>query len=356
MRHMPSARSIYDKIERVCRANVDGKTLRHEVIRSLRHAVSFDAWCWSLVDPDTLISFDGLAETPFQVCDQIHIFRLGYQVKEVNSILPLFQRSEYLCRLSSSTGGDFAQSQLWEEVYRPNGLGDEMRVAITVDGTCWGMLLLYRARSARWFSSEEETLMRRLVRPLATGLRQSLVSPSRIALLPSTGPGVVVLGPDLLPVTMTPLAQHWLTQVWPSWLQDQRLLPSTVCALVARLEARERASLPDRWAPRVRVRSLTGDWFVLQVERLATSPASGTIALTIQPALPAQMLPLFLQIFALTKREQELTAFVLQGLSTAEIAAELHISAYTVQEHMKAIFPKMGVGSRRELVAWLHMS
>jgi DNA-binding CsgD family transcriptional regulator len=68
------------------------------------------------------------------------------------------------------------------------------------------------------------------------------------------------------------------------------------------------------------------------------------------------MLPLFLQIFALTRRERELTSFVLQGLSTTEIAAELHISSYTVQEHLKAIFTKVGVGSRRELVARLHLS
>lgn len=178
--------------------------------------------------------------------------------------------------------------------------------------------------------------MRRLARPLATGLRQTLISPSHKALIPSTGPGVVVLGSDLLPVTMTPLAQQWLAQVYPDWRQEQRLLLPTVSALVARLEAREQTPLPERWAPRVRIRSLKGNWFVLQVERLAISPAPGMIALTIQPALPTQMLPLFLQVFALTRRERELTAFVFQGLSTAEIAAELHISSYTVQEHVRA--------------------
>lgn len=356
MRNAPSVSQVYDKIARVCRANIDGQTLRHEVIRSLRHAMSFDAWCWTLVDPDTLISFEGLAESPFQTRDQIHIFRLDYQAQDAVSIFLLSQGREGISRLSGRTGGDFSQSRLWEEVYRPHGLGDEMRIALTTDGTCWGVLLLYRARSARWFSSDEAALLRRLARPLATRLRQTLVSPSRIALRPSAGPGVVVLGPDLLPVTMTPLAQRWLAQVWPSWLQDQRLLPPTVSALVARLETREQKPLPDRWAPNVRVRSLTGDWFVLQVERLATSPAPSTIALTIQPALPSQMLPLSLQLFALTRRERELTALVLQGLSTVDIAAGLQISSYTVQEHLRAVFTKVGVGSRRELVARLQIS
>lgn len=355
VRYVASVGQALEKIERVCRASIDGETLRHEVIQILRQAVSFDAWCWALVDPDTLITVEGLGQSPFQPSDQLQIFRLHYHEQDVVSFYLLAQGREALSRLSSTTGGDLSRSRLWEEVYWPHGLGDEMRLSLTTDSTCWGALMLYRARSASWFSSAEAALLRRLARPLAVRLRETLVSPSRSALEPATGPGVVVLGRDLVPLTMTPLAEHWLAQVWPFWLQDQRLLPPTLSALVARLETREQMPLPDRWAPRARVRSLTGDWLFLQVERLATSPAPGTIALTIQPAAPSQMLPLFFQIYALTARERELTSFILQGLSTAEIAAELHISPYTVQEHVRDVFTKVGVGSRRELVARLHM-
>jgi DNA-binding CsgD family transcriptional regulator len=38
-------------------------------------------------------------------------------------------------------------------------------------------------------------------------------------------------------------------------------------------------------------------------------------------------------------------------LSTQQIVNELSISAYTVQEHLHAVFDKFGIGSRRELVA-----
>ena len=93
----------------------------------------------------------------------------------------------------------------------------------------------------------------------------------------------------------------------------------------------------------------SGRWLILHGLPLDAGP-DRQVAVIIEPADPARIAPLLMAAYELTDREQELTQQVLQGLSTTEIAAALVISVHTVQQHLKSVFDKTGVRSRRELV------
>jgi DNA-binding CsgD family transcriptional regulator len=92
---------------------------------------------------------------------------------------------------------------------------------------------------------------------------------------------------------------------------------------------------------------------VLHASRLSGPGAQGQIAVIFEMARPAEVAPLIVQAYDLSKRESEIMQLVTRGLSTIEISAEFHISSNTVQDHLKAIFEKAGVRSRRELVGLL---
>jgi DNA-binding CsgD family transcriptional regulator len=81
-----------------------------------------------------------------------------------------------------------------------------------------------------------------------------------------------------------------------------------------------------------------------------TSTGDRRIAIIIEPANPSRLYPLLMSAYGLTEREKDVTRLVLQGASTSQIAVELVLSAHTVQQHMKSIFDKTGVRSRRDLV------
>ena len=105
---------------------------------------------------------------------------------------------------------------------------------------------------------------------------------------------------------------------------------------------------------RARVRTRRGPWLVCHASCLRDPDGSlGSIAVVVEPAKAAEIAPIIVQAYELTDREQQITRLIARGAATGDIAAELFLSAHTVRDHVKAIFQKVGVSSRGELVAKL---
>jgi DNA-binding CsgD family transcriptional regulator len=166
------------------------------------------------------------------------------------------------------------------------------------------------------------------------------------------GPGTALFDPTGTLTSLDDQAERWFCELaGPGWAQIP-LPMSAVYAVVARAPAV--AAGRDRGPAAVRIRTTAGRWLAMHASCLRLpNGGPGPIALTIEPAKSAQIAPIIVEAYCLTAREQEITRSVARGLSNAEIAAELYLSAHTVRDHLKAIFGKVGVGSRGELVAKL---
>jgi DNA-binding CsgD family transcriptional regulator len=267
----------------------------------------------------------------------------------------------WLARSATSVGGlmqatqrNMEQSPRYREVLAPLALGDELRAALITSGACWGFLCLHRERSSPQFTPAEIAFIGRLTPHIAEGLRKALLLGNATGSKALNEPGLLLLAEDLSVVAITPIAERWLSEIEEVDWSRKLALPSAICAVVARLQEIERNNeVYSALLPKVRLRTASGHWLVLHASRLAGPSAQAQIAVIFEAARPAEIAPLIVQAYDLSKRESEIMQSVSQGLSTAEMSATFQISSNTVQDHLKAIFEKVGVHSRRELVGQL---
>jgi DNA-binding CsgD family transcriptional regulator len=228
--------------------------------------------------------------------------------------------------------------------------GDQEMVAALRTGTreVWGAVGIYRAPGEPMFDSEEKAFLRAIRADLATGARTGLlVGEARDPQWPDS-PGLVVLSESGEVESTTPGVERWLADL-PDGDWDAGRLPTAVHAVAGRsLRAAGGSDDPGEVAL-ARVLSRSGTWVVLHGASLVAS-GSRRAAVIVEPAHPARLAPLLMSAYGLTEREQEVTRLVLRGDATARIAERLVVSPHTVQEHLKKIFEKTGVRSRRELV------
>jgi DNA-binding CsgD family transcriptional regulator len=149
---------------------------------------------------------------------------------------------------------------------------------------------------------------------------------------------------------MNPAADYWLAELAEAERGEKHTLPHIVLSVVARLHALEQEmATADLAMPKVRLQTPSGQWLRLYASRLNPLEDHGQVAVLFEVAHPVEIAPLIMQAYQFTKREGDVTHLLLQGYATTEIAATLNVSANTVQDHLKAIFDKVNVRSRREL-------
>jgi DNA-binding CsgD family transcriptional regulator len=303
--------------------------------------------CWWTLDPASLLLTShfnpGFPEVPSEwleiYCDE-----------EANAFAKVACSQRPAATLHDATGGEPSRSRWYRVAMEPYGAEQELRAVLrTKDGVPWAAVSLYRQPGRRQFDADELALLLELAPYLAQGTRRGLLIGEASDPEGPDAPGLLVLAADLSPESMTPGVERWLAELPDGDWKDKQRLPSAVLAVAGRaLRSASGVDAPGEIAL-ARVLSQTGRWIVLHGAALVSDRAPRA-AVIIEPAHPARIAPLLMAAYALTEREQEVTQLVLQGASTKQIAQQLSVSTHTVQDHLKNVFEKTDVRSRRELL------
>jgi DNA-binding CsgD family transcriptional regulator len=342
-------RLTHHELNRLAHAGLDSFSYREQAIRNLRKVVPFDAAWWWTTDPATNFFTSGVFK-PFPVdhtiCGALHANEFGET--DFNKFRVLAGRSGQVGVLSAATDGQLERSERYQHMLAPLGYEHELRLALSDDSALWGALALVRAPGGRDFSPSEARHVASLGQTLTAGLRIGLVLGAVSVDSTPNGPGMLIVDDDLEILTMTSNAERWLAEL----SHGDPGLPEAVRSVVGYVKGLHDRDAPEQGIPRARVRGASGRWLTIYASRTRESgSAAANIAVIIEEAKPSEIAPLIVRAYGLSPREARVTRMVLQGLSTKEIAAEIHLSPYTVQDHLKVIFEKVGVRSRRELVA-----
>lgn len=306
--------------------------------------VPFDQACWAVLDPASLVMTGVTNWPPWPVGAELEARFAESEASgtEPNGFGELAGRPVPVARSSDLPPREAARSVRLNDLLRPLGYEHEVRAVFRVDGAVWAVGGLFRSPGTD-FSARELEFLASVAPVVAAATRVAVCADLRGSAEPD-GPVIVLAGPRGELRAATAAAARWLAE-----LEDAApgRFGLTLHAVVAG------ARVATTGTARARMRDARGGWVVLQASRLLAGDEPGQMVITVEPVTGSQLTDLQFVAYALTPREQDVCLEVLAGHPTGDIAARLSISANTVQDHLKAVFRKVGVNSRGELAARL---
>jgi len=336
------------QFSRRCYAGLDASSLQAELLDTLDRIVPFDAAFCATVDPEVAaVTGAMLREIPRDASARFLVNE--FHEDDVNKFRSLATARSPVDWLDHATAGNRAASARYREIMAPLGFGDELRVAFRAAGACWGVLCMHRQDSPRGFTPDEARRLAWLSRHVGEGLRRALLAAVAETSVDPVGPGVLVVADDGSLVATTEAGDRWLWELGDNGANHVPLTLAVQGVLAALV--RNETEGPSVSAPSGRMRTRSGRWVVVHASPMMGLGEGRHIAVVIEPAKPAELAPVILLAHGLTARQGQVALLALQGKTNKRVARDLRITEHTVEDHLKAIFTKVGVSTRGELTA-----
>ncbi|MEU9078003.1 helix-turn-helix transcriptional regulator [Kitasatospora sp. NPDC004745] len=340
-----AARSAIEGVRELAGEGLTAAQVFRRADELLRPVLEFDAVCWHTADPATGL-VNSVQSEDLSLAAYDHAVRLEVWEDDLATFPKIRHSGVQAETLSRVTGGRPQESVRYREQIAPAGFGDELRAVFDSAGGMWGCAAFMRAPDRGPYLGRQRRLADAAARHLGNALRACHL-PAAAPDAADPGPAVLVLDrANRLRAVSGPAEELLARLADPT---PTALAVPTSVAMAAEQARRAAHGLPVRQVP-VRVRTRDDRWYLLHGSALRGGAAE-EVTVVLTPASPAEVMPLHLAAYGLTAREQEVALLLVRGSDTRDVARLLVMTPYTVQDHLKSVFTKTGVGSRQELVA-----
>jgi DNA-binding CsgD family transcriptional regulator len=305
----------------------------------LRRAVPFVVAAWSTHDPATgLFTSCTVSGLPKDLEREAQLFRWEFEEGEPNAFRDLIAAHDTVAILSETTDGELDRAGRFREMLGAYGCTDEIRAVLWADGQPWGSATLYSTEGR--FSRDHVAAVEAVAPHAAHGLRLVLLRTA------ATRPEAVLEPPGILRATsegrvtaMTAPAERWLELGGSTLVTAANVVAAAVRGRRDWPGASSRLPLPGGR--------------ILSLHAARTAGDDADVAVIVDAARPVEVAEMLVDAYGLTPRQRQVLGLLLLGRTLTQIARELGISEHTANDHRKAIYARIGVGSRSELAARL---
>ncbi|GAA1863064.1 serine/threonine-protein kinase [Asanoa iriomotensis] len=344
--------------------SLDHVSLRRQASVMLRETIGFDLAIWAVLDPATLMWAACVVDGgPHDHSLERELFANEYGQDDVLRLVDL-TGDQRIGTLHGATHGDPELSPRFRSILRPRGFTDELRQSFhDADGT-WGALFAYRAGGV--FSADELAQLAPAGRLLGAAMHNALArgnpppAPAPAAPAPAEPPRVSRFRrrrAELAPAPVSPAVPEAPDSESGRLMlaADGRLLDVTASARGV-LDAVELDRVGGAVAKGRRTGLIDtsgglrydGRWLAFHAVDLDSA-----IAVTVGRIRPHEISAFVVRARGLQGWHGKLLGAVARGRNTRQIARELGLSVYAVEDGLTELLTAFRAGSRGELLSSL---
>lgn len=260
---------------------------------------------------------------------------------------------------------EYVESEFYYDFMAPQSIYHVMITSLTKNQRPVGLLGLHRPRAKREFSETDKIKIKFLAPHLSASIDKiKLLETTEerrriIDILASYGEqkGLIILNQDFIPVFLNNQILelfHLPSNYAPASTDTVFKLPPEIYRHCQMLKQSFNSQSNDTVEDTIELINDEGTEMMSCQIRLWESENSGLCFLIFVGTKSQNMLEKqVLEAYSLSKREIDIAQLVCAGMSNPEIAEHLFISVRTVENHLRSIYPKVGVHNRTGLVSRL---